>query len=161
MRAALLLLVIALIAGCSKPVPPTLTIKAAKLTQIDLASVVVQVQAEAYNPNSIALSVQSVNAKVQLDGKYDLGNVTVAHAVSLPAQARTEVAFPLAMKWSDVGTLATLAGQKRPIPYTVTGTVAVGGGRLSAELPFRANGVITHDELTKAALRSVLPGVPQ
>jgi len=146
--------------GCSKPEPPQITVKDAKVTEVDLGGLTVAVNADAYNPNKIPLTIQSVTGTVRVDGKYDLGSVTVSKAMSLPAGAHTPVSVPLAMKWQNVTTMTALATSTQSIPYTVTGTVAVGGEQLSLELPFQVQGTLTREQITQAVVRSLPAGLP-
>jgi LEA14-like dessication related protein len=150
---------LALSLGCSKPDPPVLTPKEAKLSGVSLSGVTFNLNVEAYNPNRVDLSAQSVTGKVVLDGKYDLGTATITTPVSLPAGARTTIAVPLALAWHDMSAFAQLASSNRAAPYTVDGTVTVGGERLNVDLPFHLAGTITHDELVKVTTSS-LPALP-
>lgn len=146
--------------GCSKPEPPQITVKDAKVTNVDLAGLTVSVNAEAYNPNKIGLTIQSVTGSAKLDGKYDLGAVTVSTPMSLPAGARTPITVPLAMKWQNAMTVTAIAASAESIPYTVAGSVAVGGERLSIELPFEVQGTLTRAQIMQAAIRSIPTGLP-
>ena len=145
--------------GCSKPEPPVITPKEAIVASVSLTGVDFLLHVEAFNPNRVDLSARSVTGKVMLDGKYDLGTVTIGQAVSLPAGARTMIDVPLATKWSDLGALAGLAGTNRSVPYTIDGVETVGGEHLNVDVPFHMTGTITHDQLVKATMRSV-PGFP-
>lgn len=145
--------------SCTKPDPPVLTPKSAKVTEVTPAGVGLALSVEAYNPNGVDLSARSVTGKIVLDGKYDLGTTTVSKPVSLPAGARTTLDIPLSVAWNDMTALATLATSNRAAPYTVDGTVTVGGERLNVDLPFHMTGVITHDELVQATMRSI-PAIP-
>jgi LEA14-like dessication related protein len=150
------------VTGCSKPVPPTLTPKEAKITSVDLLGIDLRVTMDAYNPNKIDLAVRAVSARVLLDGKHDLGTVTVTQPVTLPAGARTIVDVPLSMKWKDATLLGVFATSKRSIPYTVEGTATVGGERLNVDLPFKMQGTVTQEQLAAATLKSLkgLPAIP-
>ena len=64
-------------ASCKKPEPPTIIPKEAKVTAVGPAGVTMQVKVDAVNPNSYPLTAQSITARAKLDGKYDLGAVTV------------------------------------------------------------------------------------
>ncbi len=148
------------LSGCSKPEPPTLTPKQATVTGLDLDGVTFQLDVEAYNPNRIELSARSVTGKITLDGKHNLGTVTLAQGVKLPAGARTMIVVPLTAKWTDVAVVAGLAAERRPIPFTVDGVETLGGETFNVDVPFRMTGTITHEDLVKAASRSI-PGLPQ
>ena len=68
--------------ACAKPEPPKLTPKQASVTGVSLAGVELRLQMDATNPNGFDLSTRSVTAKVVLDGKYDVGNVTAPSGVA-------------------------------------------------------------------------------
>jgi LEA14-like dessication related protein len=148
--------------SCTKPDPPVLTPKSATVTAVTATGVGLSLSVEAYNPNGVDLSAQSVTGKVVLDGKYDLGTSTIAKPVNLPAGARTTLDIPLSVNWNDMSALATIATTNRPAPYTVDGTVTVGGGRLNVDLPFHMTGAISHEEILQATARSIpaIPGMP-
>lgn len=158
--AALFVVALAPTLGCSKPEPPQITVKDAKVTDVSLAGITVAVDAEAYNPNAVPLTIQSFSGSAKLDGKYDLGAVTVTTPTSLPAGARTPITVPMAMPWQGVSTMATLAMGSGAIPYTVTGTVKVGGERLAIDLPFQVQGTLTREQIAQSAIRSVPGFVP-
>jgi LEA14-like dessication related protein len=159
-RSVLLLLsALALSLGCSKPDPPVLTPKSAKLSSVTLAGVGFDLSVEAYNPNNVELSARSVTGKVVLDGKYDLGTATMSKPVTLPAGARTMIDVPLALSWHDMTAFAQLAASNRAAPYTIDGTVTIGGERLNVDLPFHMTGTITHEELVQVTTKS-LPALP-
>ena len=147
--------------ACSKPEPPTLVPKEVKVTAVSTAGLSVLVKTEATNPNRITLSVQSVTGKAKLDGKWDLGTVTIAKPAVLPPNVPTMVDVPLTMPWKDVSVLGMLASSPGPVPYDIEGTVTIGGEKLNVDLPFRLSGTITREEIANAALRSlpVIPGL--
>jgi LEA14-like dessication related protein len=151
--------IIAVAGACSKPQPPQLTPKEAQVTSVDISGFDLRVKMEAFNPNSVDLSVRTVVARVLVDGNQDLGAVTSSQPFNLPANARTVIDVPLAVKWKSVGNLASIAGAKRPVPYTVDGTATIGGERLNIDVPFKMNGVLTPEQLQQAAMKS-LQGIP-
>jgi len=158
-RATFLFAGLVTVAACSKPDPPVLTPKSAKVTAVTLVGIDLTVDVEAMNPNSVELSAQRVTGKVVLDGRYDLGTTNVTKVVTLPAGARTDVEIPLSITWKDATALVTLASSNRTVPFTVDGTVTVCGARLNVDLPFHLAGSMTHEELVQATTRS-LPAIP-
>ncbi len=154
---SLLLAFFALLAAvaCSKPLPPQLTPKEAKVTAIDPTGFDMRVKMEAFNPNGFALEVQAVTAHVVIDGTHDLGTVTASQPISLPANTRTLIEVPINMKWKGAVNLATIASSKKPIPYAVDGTATVGGASLNVDVPFKLQGVITPEQLQQAGLKSL------
>lgn len=151
----------AFIAACSKPQPPQLTPKEAKITSVDIAGFDMRVKMEAFNPNSVELSVRTVVAHVIVDGTQDLGTVTSAQPFSLPPNVRTVIDVPLTVKWKSVGSLAQIAAAKRPVPYTVDGTATIGGESLNIDVPFKLQGTLTPEQLQSAVVKSLqgLPGL--
>ncbi|MGK3991035.1 LEA type 2 family protein [Sorangium sp. So ce136] len=156
-RSLLLAAAVTLVA-CSRPEPPTLKPEVAAVTAVTAQGIDLRVQIQAYNPNSIDLSTRSVKANVLLDGKYDVGTVTVPAPLKLSAKQWTPLQVPLSVKWQDLASIAALTAQGRGVPYQVNGTVAVGGETLNVDLPFRLAGTITHDQLVAAVGKS-LPGL--
>jgi len=147
-------------AACARPEPPTLVAKQATVTGVTLAGVDLRLQVEAHNPNGFDLTARTVTAKVTLDGKYDVGTVTVPSGVTLPAGKSTMLDVPTSVKWTDLSQLVALAAANRPIPFTVAGTAAIGGEKLNVDVPFRIDGTMTPEQLGQAATRSLgIPGM--
>lgn len=156
----LLLGAIAAAFGCSKPAPPTITPERATVTSVDMFAVHLDVALTAINPNSVDLPVRDVTAKVVVDQKFDLGTATIPNGVTLPAGKATKLDVPVSVKWTDMGALAQLAAASATIPFTVDGTVDLGGALLAVSVPFHIAGTVSHDQLVGAALNS-LPGITQ
>ena len=95
--------------ACTKPQPPQLTPKEAKVTSVDITGFDMRVKMDAFNPNGFALSVRSVVAHVIVDGTQDLGTVTASQPINLPANAHTLIDVPMNVKWKGVGGLASIA----------------------------------------------------
>lgn len=150
-----------LMSACSKPEPPTLVPKEARVTAVGATGVDILLQIEATNPNRVTLSAQSFTGKARLDGKWDLGSVTVTKPVVLPPNVATTIDVPMSLPWADVKTLAALASATGPVPYTIDGTVTVGGERIAVNLPYSISGTITREQVAGAALKAlpVIPGL--
>ncbi len=104
-----------------------------------------------------------MSGTVRIDNKYELGKVTVPVPTTLPAHARTPLSVPLSMNWQNLTTLTgimTGSAQAETIPYTVTGTVAVGGEKLSFDVPFQVQGTLTRQQIMQAAVGSIPGGLP-
>ena len=145
--------------ACTKPDPPRLTPLSAKVTAISPQGIDVDVKLEAENPNESALSARSLTATITLDGRYVLGTVTVPHQIKLPAHQKTVLDVPVASRWQDLSGLAALAMAGKDVPYTIDGTVQLGGETLSVAVPFSVAGIVTREQLAQAALSS-LPKIP-
>jgi hypothetical protein len=141
--------------ACSKPSPPTLTPLRASVTGVDALGVRLDLELSAANPNTVDLSARSVTAHVVVDRKLDLGTVTLPDAVTLPAGKSTKLSVPVSVAWTDLGALAQLAASSAAVPFTVDGTVEMGGDLLHVAVPFHIDGSVSHDELVHAALGSL------
>jgi LEA14-like dessication related protein len=154
------LALVALLA-CEKPSPPTIVPKEARVAAVSPAGIDILLKVEATNPNKYALSAQSVTGKAKLDGKWDLGTVTINKPIALPPATPTMIDVPMTLPWTDVRALGALAAAKRPVPYSVEGTVTIGGDKLNVALPFAMTGTIAHEQIAAAAMKGIptLPGI--
>jgi LEA14-like dessication related protein len=148
-----------LVAGCARPKPPIITPEKAEVVSIGPEGITLKLALGIDNPNRVDLSARSVSGRLLLDGKHDLGTVTVAQPFSLPSGRRTPLAVPLTVGWKDLGIVVALAASNRDLPYDVDGSVNVGGDSLNVNVPFHLSGVVTHEQLLKATLNS-LPRFP-
>ncbi len=158
-RALLLLFCALLVIGC-KPKPPQITVKSGQITRIDAQGFEVLLHIDAFNPNSYALSVRGIQAEVLLDGRVDLGKVAIDKPVSIPAGQHAPIDVPISSRWNDLAAVASFAASNRSVPYTVKGTVTLGGDSLSVDVPYSFDGTITHDQLVKAAIGSLPKNLP-
>jgi LEA14-like dessication related protein len=161
-RAALALALVALVAlgasACS-PDPPRLTPQIVQVTAVSPAGLNLRVQLDAYNPNSVTLSVRSVSAHVTLAGRIDLGTADLPNGTSLASKAHTPVVFDLNLPWRNAAEVAALAVSQTSAPYLIDGKAKIGGESLNVELPFQLQGTLTREQLLGAGLRG-LPSLP-
>jgi LEA14-like dessication related protein len=157
---SLLIPALALTFGCSKPQPPTVTPIQASLTRIDAKGVELRVELAVANPNSVDLSATDINSHIALNKTQDLGTVQLPTSVTLPAGQTAKVVAPVSINWANVGTLALLASSGNPVPYSVDGTLDLGGALLHVGVPFHMEGSISRDHLVDAVLHSV-PALPR
>jgi len=155
---AILLVLFTLAAGCSKPSPPTIVPEKVAVTRFDLTGLGLDISMSATNPNSADLTATSVSSHVVVDKTHDIGTVTLPEAVTLPAAQTTKVDVPIALTWSDIGVLAQLALTTGAVPYTVDGTLEMGGSLLHIGVPFHFDGTLTHAQILGAAMNSI-PGL--
>ncbi len=141
--------------SCSKPEPPVLTPERVTIKSVGPTGVDFILAMRAKNPNKFDLNVQSVTAKVTINGSIDLGNTTIASPVTLPASADTPLSIPVSFQWTSLPAIARLGASRRDVPYKIEGHVEVGGRSLSVSLPFTMTGTMKHEDLTKAALNSL------
>jgi LEA14-like dessication related protein len=163
MRCLLLLIAAAVgvgaAAGCSKPAPPTLKPESVTINGVDPSGLALTVTISATNPNSSDLTVSDVSSHVVVD-KHDIGTVTVPESLTLPAGKTTKIDVPLKMTWSDLSLLAQLAVGNAPVPYSVDGTLDLGGSLLHVGVPFHLDGAIPHQQIVGAISHS-MPMLPR
>jgi hypothetical protein len=70
--------------------------------------------------------------------------------------------MPLAVSWDNLTTFIGAASRGRDVPYTVTGSAAVGGAGIHVDVPFTINGTITQAQMRKMTESGILaiPGLP-
>ncbi|MCU0693761.1 MAG: LEA type 2 family protein [Polyangiaceae bacterium] len=150
------------LAGCSKPRPPTITPDTTTITSVSPAGLGVRATLDVTNPNDFSLSTQAVTATISVGDKVKLGPVTKPHGVSLPANQTTKVEVDLAATWNQAAELAQLAVGELTIPFVVEGKVALGGKSLNVQLPFRIEGTVSRAQLLSAGIKGLpsIPGLP-
>jgi LEA14-like dessication related protein len=151
----LLLVVSTLAAGCSKPSPPTLAPEKVGVNRVDMTGLSLDISMSATNPNAVDLTATGVSSHVVVEKAHDIGTVTLPEAITLPAGKTTRLDVPLALTWSDLGTLAQLALSADEVPYTIDGTLEVGGNLLHVGVPFHFDGTITHAQIVAAMMNSL------
>jgi hypothetical protein len=145
--------------ACARPKPPTITPEKGEVTSVGPEGMTLKLSLTLDNPNRIDLSARSVTGRLLLDGKYDLGTVTVSEPFRLPSGQRTPLTVPMTVGWKDLGVVLVLAASNRNLPYDVDGSVNVGGDSINVNLPFHLSGIVTHEQLLKATLNSI-PRLP-
>ncbi len=146
--------------ACSRPSPPTLSPKRAVITAISPDGVAFDVLLATTNPNDFDLTAGDVTAHFVLDDHIDVGTATFPETVTLPANTTKDIDVPISIHWSDVLPLLQLAASHRPtIPYSVDGSISLGGDLIHVQVPFRFAGTVTREQIARAAVRSI-PGLP-
>ncbi len=145
----------AVLAACSKPLPPTLTPEKIAVTRIDAAGIALDLTMSATNPNAADLTAADVTAHLVVDKTHDVGTVTLPKVLTLPASKTTPIDIPVVLKWADMGLLAQLAASQGSVPYAVDGSLEMGGNLLHVGVPFHVEGAITRDQVAGAVMNSL------
>jgi LEA14-like dessication related protein len=148
--------------ACSKPAPPQLTPREVVLTELSPTGANLRLKLGATNPNAFALSANSFKAHLTFDnGHIDAGTVNVAMPFSLAPNTTTELDVPVTLSYAGIAALGVLAAQKPQIPYTVEGTVNVGGEKLNVDLPYTLSGTVTQAQIVQATVKGAtkIPGL--
>ena len=127
----------------------------ASIEHIDARGVELAVVLALTNNNPEDLSVQGLTAHVVVDGRFDVGRITVKQSVALPAGKPTKMTVPVFVKWKDAAPLIELGASDRPVPYVVDGLVLIGGAGVSLDVPYSLKGSMPHEEIVRAARRSL------
>lgn len=148
--------------GCSKPRPPTIAPEHATVTGVDPRALHLDVALSATNPNAVDLTVRNVTAHVIVAKTIDLGSTTLAQTMTLPAGKASTIDAPMTIPWTDLVALSQLIGGAAAIPFTIEGSVELGGDLLHLTVPYHLTGAMTQQQLLAATLRSLpqLPGLP-
>jgi LEA14-like dessication related protein len=141
--------------ACSRPAPPTLVPDRVSITGMSLTTIDLDVTLSVTNPNSIDLVARNLTAHVVIGGKYDVGTVDIPVTTVLAAEKATKLDVPLTVKVTDIAPLAKLAMSSAAIPYTVDGTVGLGGDLLHVDLPYRLSDSVPRDQIVRATLGSL------
>jgi hypothetical protein len=147
----------ALAVGCSKPDPPTIVPEKATLMRIDPQGIELAVELTATNTNSVDLIVSDVSSRIVL-GNEEVGTLNLPRTTTLPAGRTTKIVVPISVSWPNVAALARLAAIGAGVPYSVDGTLDMGGNLLHVGVPFHFEGTVPHDQMVRAALTSI-PGL--
>ncbi len=152
------LVLLGLLGACSRPDPPTLVPDKVKVTAMSMSRLDLAVTLKVTNPNSVGLVARTVHAHVVVADKFDLGTVDIPVVTSFPAGKTTPLEVPLSVQVRDVAPLAQLAVTQASLPYTVEGTVGLGGDLLHVDLPFRLADSVPRDQVVHAAMGAI-PGL--
>ncbi|HEY6562076.1 MAG TPA: LEA type 2 family protein [Polyangiaceae bacterium] len=157
-QAAVLLLSCLSLAGCSKPEPPQVTARSARVTATAPTGVQLAVELDVHNPNSFPLLVESVEGTLSVAGGAEIGRGTARPGTDIPAQGAAPVTSQLTIPWSNLTALAPFALSGAPVPYTFEGRARVGGKRLNVEVPFTLRGELSREQLLQIGLQGLGPG---
>jgi LEA14-like dessication related protein len=155
MRRRLLLLVatLSLLAGCSKPKPPTLTPRSAQVTALKPDSVQLALVLAAHNPNSFPIIVNAVNGTFELQDGTPLGNGSSAASFTIPSDGDQDLPVTLDVRFSSLSVLAPYALAAKPLPYRIRGSARIGSEHLNVDIPYTIEGELTAQQVIAASLR--------
>jgi LEA14-like dessication related protein len=148
---------VALLCACSKPAPPTLTPRAARVTSVEPSGLVLTLELDVQNPNSFPLIAQAVDGTLELANGTELGRAHAEPNGSIPANSASSVSSELRVPWTNLGALAPLLASPADVPYRFRGTATLGGERLNLRLPFELGGVLSRAQVLEIGLRGLGP----
>jgi LEA14-like dessication related protein len=133
LRRGWLVACIALLAasGCasmrSKIEPPAVTLDAIRVTRIAEAKADISIKLTLANHNDFELAVDRVEFDVTLDGRPAVNGRSV-HVDALAPGAEAKVELAGRVDATTVATALMTLGSQLPVPYAVTGTLALKNG---------------------------------
>lgn len=107
-----------LLAGCAYP---SVSLETAKLRNVQLSGLTVDVFFEVHNPNQFALPLEQVDWTMSLFGAHVGGGVARMNK-TIPAQQTTRVKMPIKVAFGSVQTVATNLSRSRSISWDLDGT---------------------------------------
>jgi LEA14-like dessication related protein len=152
-RFVLVFAVLAVAAACSKPKPPTLTPRSARVNAIKPESVELSLVLAAHNPNRFPIVVNAVTASFELQDGTALGSAQSAASFTIPGEGDQELSALLDVRYSSLGALRPYALAAKPVPYRLRGSARIGGENLNVDVPFVIDGLLTAEQVMAASLR--------
>jgi LEA14-like dessication related protein len=151
--------------SCSKPEPPRVVPRTARVTAVSPAGVDLTLELDVYNPNAFPLMVNAVNGTLALGNGVEVGRGQAAPGMSIAAKGSSLVTSQLNVGWANIGALVPFATSAQPVPYTFQGIATLGGDRLKLDVPFTLTGQLTREQLVQLGLQGLgsvgLPPVPR
>jgi len=144
-----LLSVSVIITGCAKPgrqlEPPRVNVAHIQVQEIKLFETVLKIELRVFNTNEIALNVNGIDCKLELNGKNFASGVSDTTTV-IPAFGSALVPMVLYSSVIDVFQGIMKSRGTKEMKYTVKGRVHITGGfLLPPVVPFETEGVIPID----------------
>jgi len=144
------------VVACSRPAPPILVPKHITVTGITPTAFELELTLDATNPNAVDIVASDVTAHIVIDKRVDVGAALTEQTVNLPANQTTEIKAAISVPWNDLVPLTALAlSERRTFPYTVDGSLALGGDLLHVSVPFHMDGNVGKAQLLRATMSSI------
>jgi hypothetical protein len=87
-----------------------------------------------------------------------VGTLSLPKTSTLLAGKTTKIVVPVSVNWPNIAALGRLTAIGNVVPYSVDGTLEMGGTLLHVGVPFHFEGSVPHDQIVSAALNSI-PGL--
>jgi LEA14-like dessication related protein len=139
--------------GCSKPRPPTLVPRSARVAALKPDSVQLALVLAAHNPNSFPIIVDTVSGTFELADGTPLGAGQSAASFTIPAGGDQDLSATLDVRFTSLSALAPYALAAKPLPYRIRGSARIGSEHLNMDVPYTIDGVLTAEQVIAAGLR--------
>ena len=156
-----LLLLAFTVTACSKPVPPTVTPREARVTRVDPSQLVLSIVLDVNNPNSFSIVAQAVDGTLELESGSVLGRGRVPLQTTIPEKSSSQVTGELSVPWANLPALAPFALSGTDVRFRFRGTATIGGESLNVGVPFELAGVLNRAQVLELGLRGLgAPAAP-
>ncbi len=141
-------------AATPAPVPgPVLTLRSCAVDKLALEGATLALRYEVANPTPVDLELSRFGYAVEVDGKR-VADGAVPGGVKVPASGVAPVLVPVAVRFSSIPGFAAKVATKDPVPYRLTGAVAVRAPTgEEAELPIDYAGALAVPKLPAFGLK--------
>lgn len=143
--------------SCSKPEPPKVTPRAARVIRVDANGLRLALELDVYNPNGFPLTARTVSGTLEVGKGTELGSARSEPKGSIAAKSSSVVTSQLDVGWTNVAALAPYALTTQPVPYTFRGVATIGGEKLNVDVPFAVKGELTREQIVQIGLRGLTP----
>lgn len=144
---------VALVMGCSKPKPPTLTPRSAQVSAIKPDGVQLALVLGAHNPNGFPIVANGVTGSFELQDGTPLGTAQSSESFTIPSEGDQDLKATVDVRFNSLSVLAPYALAAKAVPYRVRGSARIGGDNLNVDVPFTIDGVLTPEQVVAAGLR--------
>jgi LEA14-like dessication related protein len=138
--AAIIVLLALGAAGCAslapRPIAPEVALESIAAMGVGAAGALARVRLSVSNPNGYDLAVQSLDYTITIDDRR-LGAGSLAHPVTLVANAQTPVDVDIVTDLAVLGNALDRALRRGALPYRLEGAIVLAGG---LRLPFLRRG---------------------
>jgi LEA14-like dessication related protein len=146
-RAAVLLVLLAMLAGCAalapKPLPPSVELAGLRVTRLAPTDTRLRVALTVRNPNPYALGLSALEATMTIEGERFATSALVA-PVTVAASGEARVELDVRTDFGAVAAVADRMAKERRARYEMTGSAVVQDGM---RLPFTRRGELPVGDL--------------
>lgn len=103
---------------------PRLAFRTATLDALDLEGATVGFTFDLENPNAFGLSLARLGYGIEMEGTR-VATGEMPGGLSIAANGRTPVTFPVRVRWQDVPGIVSLFGKRDAIAYRLSGNIGV------------------------------------
>jgi LEA14-like dessication related protein len=153
-RAGLLFFAVTSACGACSPKiqTPTIVTELVVIGTISPKGADIQATLDVTNPNTDAVTATGVQSKITIGDKPNVATASMLDPLILPGRSHTKPKIAITITWTDAAAINALAATKQSADYVVEGsTDFTNATGKTAKTPFTIRGVMSADQLAKAA----------